>query len=183
MTPIIPMRPVMGARLTPQNILLEVLQMKLRGYIVQPKLNGDRGVLESTPTGLKLWNRYGTEYCAGHIDLTPWQALPPGIMLDGELYQQAFTPFEAIHSNNARLLFTPTTEGRIAGAKLACQIVHVPFLFNEPADDWLMEQVNAAENPRTRQWEGVVCKLRTTNYLPMKKPDHESPYWTKCKWY
>lgn len=173
-TPSIPMRPQMGVKLTADNVLYEVAKMKAKGYIVQRKLNGDRGVLEMTRLGLLLWNRYGSLYSASGVDLAAWNTLPLGTVLDGEVYLGEFYPFEVINDK--------LQEQRITDAEAMCRRCGQPYIFGGITNDWLIGEVTLDDNPKTRMWEGVVCKLAGAKYVPLKKPDHESPTWQKCKW-
>ena len=143
---IIPMRPTQGERLTPENVITVVNSYKRNGYIIQPKLNGDRGILESTKSGLKLWNRYGGIYSATLVDLSEWRNLHVGTILDGEIYKEIkmkykFYPFEAVVDGSAQM--------RINIARQYAKA----WLFSPPSDEWLLEQAKSNENIRTRRWE------------------------------
>lgn len=175
---------MMGARLTPQNVLAEVAKMQAKGYIVQRKLNGDRGVLEAASDGeLKLWNRYGSLYGASTVRLDEWSTLPIGTIIDGEIFEGHFYPFECIQVGRGfpMLYLQDNTEGRISGAKLLCQHYSVEYLY-DVTNEWLVDGCGEYANPHIVMWEGVVCKLANAKYVTLKKPDHESPTWVKLKW-
>ena len=170
----LPMRPMEGERLTAQNILAVTRMYRERGYLLQRKLNGDRGVLESRPDGLMLWNRYGSEYSASAVDLADWNVLPVGTILDGEVWRGEFYPFESIGPQDQA--------ARIALAQHWCAFCSNPYVFGGVTDDWLMGEVTLNADPLTRQWEGVVAKFASAKYVPLKKPHHESQAWVKLRW-
>jgi hypothetical protein len=165
-----------GPKLTIDNILAVIAEYKAKGYLVQRKLNVDRGVLEITPAGPMLWNRYGSEYCASEVDLSAWNALPSCI-LDGEVYRGEFYPFECLTCGE-----NATQTLRIGVAENICRNAGQPYIFGGITNDWLIGEVTLDTNPRTRMWEGCVMKLASAKYVPLKKPDNESAAWTKLRW-
>jgi hypothetical protein len=139
-------------------------------------LNGDRGILECTHDGLKLWNRYGSEYNASSVDLSGWRNLKPGTLLDGEIYRGEFFCFEEIVEGKDQAW-------RIATGRATTMILgNKQWVFDGITNDWLIGEVTLDADPRTRMWEGCVMKLANAKYVPLKKPDHESPTWVKLKW-
>ena len=171
--PFYPMRPTTGPKLTPANILGTVNSYRHQGYELQRKLNGDRAILERTVAGVRLWNRYGGNY-AFTVNLRPYRDLASGTMLDGEVYRGEFRAFEQLSENS-------DTIERIRDCELLCRFIGVPYLFGQVTDDWLMGEVTLPAS-RTRQWEGVVCKLASAKYVPLKTETQDSPTWTKLKW-
>ena len=178
-TPFLPMRPTPAERLTPDNILAVVGEYRARGWIEQRKLNGDSGTLESTKDGLKLWNRYGSIYAASGVKLNPWLGLPVGSILGGEIYQGEFRCFEVIQHLTEPL---ETASQRIAFAYPLCQQYSQPYIFGNVTNDWLMGEVTLKANPKTRMFEGLVWRLASAKYTPMKQPHHECPTIYKTKW-
>jgi ATP-dependent DNA ligase len=167
------MRPTTGPKLTPANILGTVQSYRLQGYEIQRKLNGDRAMLERTAAGVRLWNRYGGNYGFA-VNLKPYRDLATGTVLDGEVYRGEFYPFEQISDGS-------DTVERIRDCELLCRFVGVPYLFGGVTNDWLMGEVTLPAS-RTRQFEGVVCKLASAKYVPLKTETQDSPTWTKLRW-
>ncbi len=174
-TPFFPMRPISSPKLTSANVLYEVSRMVAQGFLIQPKLNGDRGILEATQTGLKLWNRYGGVYSASSVNLADWSNLKPGTLLDGEIWRGEFYCFEEIIDGD-------TTDRIAAGRATTLLLGNKKWLFNPPTTQWLLDQARSPEIRTVRQWEGVVCKLHSAPYTPAHKPDQETPFWVKLKW-
>lgn len=179
--PIIPMRPIEGPKLTAGNILDIVAHYKEHGCICQPKLNGDRGLLQRTDAGIIIWNRYGEEYSFA-VEKEPWMKLSPDTILDGEIYEGVFYPFECLSLGSSSILSEPAVFRTNTAEGLCARKPVTLFCFNEPSEAWLKLQVAERTNPRTRRWEGLVFKKADSPYVPLKKPDHESPAWIKCKW-
>lgn len=169
-----PMRPTSGQRLTAQNVHQLIAGYQARGYLVQPKLNGDRAVLVATHSGLQLWNRHGGPYQAACVQLWQWNHLPIGTILDGEVYDLMFCPFEVLNGG--------TAIARAAAAKQLCQQRGIAYLFDEPSRGWLLDQAASTENILRRQWEGVVCKHASSTYRPLHAAHQESAEWIKLKW-
>lgn len=179
--PLYPMRPTTGPMLCTANVLAVVGEYRNRGYCIQQKLNGDRGILEMTTAGPKLWNRRCGLYRATQVATGRWASLPVGTVLDGEVYGTGFYPFEALQVGDSPLIgeFFPA---RALATQGLCDRAGVPFLFFEPTDEWLLEQATLKANPLTRMWEGVVAKLECDTYRPLSHPDQESATWVKLKW-
>jgi ATP-dependent DNA ligase len=171
--PFFPMRPMTGERIEGQRAVDVVNSYIAKGYIVQPKLNGDRVTLAKVNGKLLAQNRHGAWY-SYNFDQKPWLSLPDGTCLDGEVRDKVFTPFEAL-SHAGKSLLRETAEYRVALAKSLCTAGRV-WLFDAPSDDWL--RASDANYPR---WEGVVVKLRASPYsiLGIKT---DSPDWKKLKW-
>ena len=180
-TPFYPMRPTPAEKLTPDNILAVVGVYRNRGWIEQRKANGDSGTLESTKEGLKLWNRYGSIYSAGGVKLNPWLGLPVGTILGGEIYQGEFRCFEVITTGLCDCTQLGASH-RISGAEQICRQFKQPYIFGNVTNDWLMGEVTLKANPKTRMWEGLVWRLASAKYTPMKQPHHECPNIVKTKW-
>jgi len=66
---------------------------------------------------------------------------------------------------------------RATAAKELCRTLGNGWLFDRPADAWL---VNCRENLPT--WEGIVAKRTGAPYRPTVKPWQENGEWAKLKW-
>jgi ATP-dependent DNA ligase len=162
------MRPVMAEALTPQNVLSVVRELSA-GYVLQPKLNGDRVILRKVNGAIECFNRHQSRYSFNVNAVLDWAGLPDGTVLDGEGYHGKFYPFEVV--NDAPV------EERVASAKRICLSLGNAYIFDAPTDAWLLR---CADN--LPQWEGIVAKQRGTKYEWLTKPHHTSWQWLKCKW-
>lgn len=179
--PFYPTRPSTGSRLTSDNVLVVVNDYRARGYIIQPKLNGDRGILVQAPGGVELWNREGTIYRAGEVNLGRWECLSPDTVLDGEIWQGEFYPFEAIVVSAGSLVHDRTAE-RIGWAIGQSARAGQDWLFETPTNEWLINEITLDADPLTRQWEGVVAKIDGAHYRTMSHPEQEAGTWVRLKW-
>ena len=170
-----PMRPCAGVKLTPENVIAVTQEAWKAGYILQRKLNGDRGILEVGRNGvITLWNRYGDEYILP-CNLQPFKKVLSGTVFDGEIYNGEFHPFEQLGNGD-------TAETRINNCKFSCAMYGIPYVFGGITADWLIGEVTLITNPRTRMWEGVVAKAAKSKYMPLTTATQDSPLWTKLKW-
>lgn len=170
-----PMRPTPGPLFTARNILRIVRDLAASGFLIQPKLNGDRVLLRKTAGQIEAYNRHGSRY--GHnLDVTGWTELPDDTLLDGEAWQGRFWPFEALEiAGNS--LAGECVSIRATAAKDFCRTLGHAYLFDRPADAWLRL---CREN--LPAFEGIVAKRIGSPYKPIKKPFHKSAHWVKLKW-
>ena len=171
-----PMRPAMGLTLTAANVIRLVRKAERIGFMVQPKLNGDRVILRKIDGKVEAWNRRGSRYSFSVNADANWQGLPDDTLLDGEGWQCKFYPFEALRIGGQDLTGACVTV-RAAAAKDLCRKLGNGWLFDRPADAWLRL---CRENLPT--WEGIVAKKTGTPYTPTKKMFHDSDGWLKLKW-
>jgi len=82
--------------LSPRNVLATVRRLEAAGYLIQPKLNGDRVLLVKRGWIVEAYNRRGSRYGFSVHAISDWRALPEGTLLDGEGWQGRFYPFEAL---------------------------------------------------------------------------------------
>ena len=171
----LPMRPTMGDRLTPRNVLRIVRELE-PDFLIQPKLNGDRVLLHKTASTITAWNRHGSRYSFNVNAAADWHGLPDDTLLDGEGWQGRFWPFEAVEIAGASLSAECVTV-RATAAKDLCRTLGQAYLFYRPADAWL---VLCREN--LPAWEGIVAKRTGKPYTPITRPSHKSRQWLKVKW-
>jgi len=175
-TPFLPPRPMMGEKLTAENVIKIAHIRRANGYSLTRKLNGDHGILESTGGGvLILWNRFGGIY-SNAVDLSPWKGIGRGLLLDGEIWKQRFYPWE-------RIDVAVNAQDRLDYAKTLCHACKVDWMYGPVDDDWLVIEAGMpGQNPRTRTYEGFVSKLITSKYTPAKTVYQECPFYIKDKW-
>lgn len=169
------MRPTAtGLSLTPDNVVAVVRDIEADGWIVQPKLNGDRVLLVKRDGIVTAWNRRGSRYSFNVNATADWRGLPDGTLLDGEGWQGRFHPFECVEIGAASLAAEPVNV-RVEAAKELCRTLGNPWLFDRPTDAWLRL---CREN--LPAWEGIVAKCG--RYATLRKPWWESETWLKMKW-
>lgn len=175
--PLLPPRPTAtDAQLTPANAVEIVRDLETLGWLIQPKLNGDRVLLRKVDGIVEAWNRLGNRYSFSVNATADWRGLPDGTLLDGESWQGRFYPFEALRVGGQDLT-AACVSSRADAAKELCRTLGNCWLFDRPADDWL---IRCRENLPT--WEGIVAKRIGSQWTPIKKAWHESPDWLKAKW-
>lgn len=171
-----PMRPAPGPTLTSSNVLRLVRQIEAAGWLVQPKVNGDRVLLAKLDGVVTAWNRIGSRYSFTVNAVADWTGLPDDSLLDGEGWQGRFYPFEALRIEGQDLTGSCVSI-RAARARELCQTTGNKFLFDRPADAWLKL---CGENLPT--WEGIVAKKLGEIYRPVRKAHFTSATTIKAKW-
>ena len=177
------MRPTArGIKLTADNVIDECWAIG-GTHVLQPKLNGDRaGLAVIEGNRVVIQSRRGDWYPFEVQNRNTFaKSCSPGTLFDGEVYRKVFYPFELLAINGESLLREPV-EARIYSAREVCETIGVPWLFSPPCSEWLKAQATAIEPPLTRQWEGVVAKMKGTPYKILGAAHQESPEWTKLKW-
>jgi ATP-dependent DNA ligase len=167
-----PMRPTATGK-APTVSLLKTLRDK---FVVTPKLNGDRAILWVLADEVYIHNRHGSAYTFMVRNRASFAQLPVGTVLDGEVFNRNFYPFECLAYGDADYTKQPAWK-RLKLAEKLCQLLGIDWLFAEPTDEWIG---NGAANGT--QWEGVVLRLRNSIYRPCGKPFQESSEWFKLKW-
>ena len=169
-----PMRPSATREWSREQIVAMVPELSSK-YIVSPKLDGDRVVLIVGDAGdTVVWNRHGSEYRFNVWNRGDFgRHIPAGSILDGEVWSRNFHPFDCVKWGDTDVSMMPV-EQRIEYARQACELIGIPYLFNQPSPAWL----RAAGD----EIEGVVIKLRGSPYRWQKRPHHDSPDWLKLRW-
>jgi len=181
--PFFPMRPTTGTPFTPKNYANVLSAVK--NYHWQPKLNGDRvcaGVLDGK---VYVQNRHGSFFKHPIHNLDKYLKLPSGTVLDGEVKDKEFLPFEALSYGTENFMKACPSE-RAKNAKIITEVVGVDWIFEVPTQDWILEQITIAAQSRLRhqnpKWEGIVAKLKGSPYVPLGAETQTSRSWFKCKW-
>jgi ATP-dependent DNA ligase len=175
--PFFPMRPTLGRAIVPGREE-EVLSL-LETHVAQLKLNGDRACVANFDGTVRIQNRHGSWF-KNSVDLRPFQLLPRGFCLDGEVYQKKFHPFEALAIDGVSLLAKPVEE-RIEQARYFCEGARLPWAWDFPGIEWLRCAAKAAKHEKIPVYEGLVFKRRGSKYVLSGSADSPSQYWTKCK--
>ena len=172
--PMFPMRPKSGRQITTKTDIKDIFTRIKSGWTVQLKINGDRAQVGVNENGVHVANRHGGWYGLS-VDITEWQSLPPGTLLDGEIFKKKFYPFEVV-SYDGLSLDRSTPANREAKARWLCEKHKVQWLY-EPTQVVLSKM---RENMPVI--EGVVLKMANTPYLPLSTATRESDSWIKWKW-
>ena len=175
--PFYPMRPRLGESITQANVRLALRRAKADGYLVQPKLNGDRvlvAVLEDHR--VLAVTRHNSPYSFKVMNLELFAGLPAMTVLDGEVYRRQFYPFEAVAVAGESLVDSGPEE-RAPRARELCHRLGVAWQFDAPTARFM-------ENRRGNLpvWEGVVLKKLGSRYLPLGSEAQESATWVKRRW-
>lgn len=174
--PLFPMRPVEGLRLTSIERVNNVLDSMANGDVVQRKLNGDRAVLLVKDGRISVINRYCSTFSHPILNRDAFLAIPSGSVIDGEVYQRKFLPFEVLAIGGESLTKLGPKE-REDEARRVCRLSQVDFIFGDITRAWLS---NFGAN--APMWEGVVVKQNGSPYVPLGSSGQESKTWKKLKW-
>ncbi len=178
--PFFPMRPIAGAKLSAGNFQRELAKIR-RTHILQPKLNGDRACVAVLGDTVRIQSRRGDWY-SHTVNLQPFHNLNAGTLLDGEVWQGEFYPFEVLAGRGISALRS-SVEERIDMAESVCHHLNIEWQFGSRTDGWILDELcREGQEPLTRQWEGIVAKLRGSSYRMLGAAHQESPEWIKLKW-
>lgn len=175
--PFFPMRPALGRTLRTPKLVEDFLsQLDVDYWLMQPKLNGDRGCLATVRDQTYVQNRHGGWYSYPVKNAAVFLRLGNGCCWDGEIYEGNFHPFEAL-AVRGKLCFEWPVGERVDQAKSQVESIGQPWLFDAPSAAWLLaRQANAPK------WEGVVLKRRQSLYLRQGSPDMAALTWIKRRW-
>lgn len=173
--PYFPPRPTPGVPLNKGNCDGYVKRESVR-YHLQPKLNGDRALFCLFGGKTSLSSRHGHTYSFSCENLRVFNNLPDGTVLDGEVWQKRYYPFEAVVIGGSSLMLEcPSVRARFA--QYICERLSIQWLFDQPTQEWINNL-----NSNGKHWEGVVKKLRGSPYHPLASADQNSGTWFKNKW-
>jgi hypothetical protein len=169
--PFYPMRPTRGKLGTPEQLHEDLGG----GWVIQPKLNGDRATLGVFVPGIFIQNRHLSRFKHRVKNADLFKALPNGTCVDGEVYGSEFFPFEVLALGRDQLLDSPV-EFRVSQAERLCSILGVPWIFQPPSQASL-----AFMREQPKKWEGYV-KKRSGSAYAIYGVERDSDEWFKCKW-
>lgn len=175
--PFFPMRPTTGSRihnLASAKRLLE--QVNAGTYLMQPKLGGDRVSLAVHNDRVLTQNRHGGWYSHPVDNRHDFLKLGNGCVLDGEVFEKAFYPFEALAYMGKSLLRASVAEREVIALSLVRLLGH-PWLFNTPSLVWLQKR-----KEHGKKWEGVVTKRSISPYVLSSSDTAASLHWFRHLW-
>lgn len=174
--PFFPMRPTKGARVTKDNVRRLFAEATNGHYLAQKKLNGDRACLAVKDGRVTIINRRG-EFLKHPVSNTKdFLKLSDGTLLDGEVWQKGFYPFEALVIENSSLLQACPTVREAEAKKISSFLGH-QWIFTPPTLEWL--ELLEGNLPT---WEGLVLKRVKSPYIMLGSENQESPTWMKRRW-
>ena len=173
--PFFPMRPSHGVSISPIN-KATVIEQEAKKYFIQPKLNGDRAALLVQSGALHIQNRHGDWYRFGIKNGRQFLHLPDTTLLEGEVFESRFHPFEALVVDGESML-RECPSVRAFEARRLCSLIGVEWLFESPTTGWVLHNFC-----RSKEWEGVVLKKLGSPYLPLGLATQHSSTWWKRKW-
>ena len=175
--PFFPMRPWTGRTVHDPGSVQRLWSEIIGGeWHAQPKLNGDRSLLAVHDGRVLVANRRGSWFKHPVANASEFKQLPNGTVLDGEVYDRMFLPFDALAVGTEVLLNESPLQRELAARQCVKFLGHVWWFF-KPTLKWLLGLRN--NNPT---WEGVVLKKSTSTYQPLGTEGQESQEWKKCKW-
>lgn len=178
--PFFPARPSMGVPATKKLGLCCFIADMDRGYVVQPKLNGDRaclGIVERDGGNFILvQNRHGSWLTQKIKNVGSFVNLGAGTCLDGEVVDGQFYPFEVLAWGGESFM-GDTGIVREKLARIVCREAGVPYLFKPPTPKYVRR--GFANLPR---FEGWVSKDPKASYDLMSSATQESSSWVKYRW-
>ncbi len=172
--PFFPMRPLTGPMLRTESDIAQVLANT--DYHWQPKLNGDRVIFAKVGGKVYLCNRHNNWYSYAIQNQFVWEHAPDQTVLDGEVWNRKFYPFEALVVAGQSLLRDCVTVRAKAAKELSHELME-PFLFDSPTEEWLRANLIA----KPKEWEGLVGKRKNSPYLILGT-QKDTPGVVKRKW-
>src|SRR5574343_881754 len=174
--PFFPMRPTPGPSLLTKEAVAQVVDYIRRDqFVVQRKRNGDR-VIMAKINGKVYWaNRHGSFYNYDIANKALFNNLPDTTVLDGEVRDKTFSPFEGlVLGGKSYLLDGPDIREMVA--RKVCSDLNDNWAY-EVSEIWMLDF--------EKNWpveEGVVIKRVGSRYLPLGSDNQNSPTWFKLKW-
>lgn len=175
--PFFPMRPTTGSRIHNSISAKRLLAQVASGtYVMQPKLGGDRASLAVHEDRVLVQNRHGGWYGHPVHNKADFLKLGNGVVFDGEVFEGAFYPFEALAYDKRSLLRASAAEREVLAVSLVRLLGH-PWLFNTPAQAWLNKR-----KQHGKKWEGVVMKRAISPYVVAASDTATNLHWFKHLW-
>ena len=173
--PYYPPRPRTGVVITASNYSALVEKESSR-YVIQPKLNGDRAELLVKDGRISFANRHGSLYSFAVKNAQDFTALPDLTVLDGEVWQKNFYPFEAVVVGGISFMRECPTVRSAKAKEISNSLGHT-WIFDFEGIGWLGMQRRDLPT-----WEGVVLKQLGSPYLPLASDTQHTVQWVKRKW-
>lgn len=175
--PFYPMRPAQGRVLRNSASVNQLLQdMKSGTWVVQPKMHGDRACLGVLNGKVYIQNRHGSWLRHKVKNADVFKKLPNATVLDGEVFEGKFYPFETLAVAGKNMTMATCMEREVLAMKL-CQFLEIEWRFAKPSEKWLL---NLRKNEP--MFDGVVLKKAASPYIILGSADQVSLDWMKRRW-
>jgi hypothetical protein len=176
--PFLPIRPVSSSELRNQGNVEEFYWKQLRkeDWVIQPKLEGDRACVGVLNGKVYIQNRHGSWYKPTVNNLEDFKKLPSGTVLDGEVFNGNFYPFDCLASAGKSYLMMTAGEREVMAYQAAKFLGH-PWLFERPNKSWV-----AKLRGQMPFYGGMVLKRIGSPYIIPGSPDKLSLDWFKHCW-
>jgi hypothetical protein len=176
--PFYPMRPAQGRVLRNQGNVDEFHHQVLRthDWVVQPKLEGDRACIGVLDGKVYIQNRHGEWFKHKVTNLADFKKLPNNTVLDGEVFQGNFYPFECLASSGKSFLMATAAEREVLAFQLSKFLGH-EWKFGKPSKSWV-----AKLDKNMPVYGGVVLKRSASPYIMLGSPSQASLDWLKRCW-
>jgi hypothetical protein len=176
------MRPSTGIRIRTVDTIKFLLDQASSGhYVLQNKINGDRATLTVLDGEVYIFNRFGSAYKMTVLNREDYSTLPDRTVLDGEIVNRTFSPFEALVVGGKSLLDECVTV-RIAEAKKIAE-AYDEWLFEYPTFEQLVSWFESQRPLGLKcRVEGVVKKATKTPYRVLGSAGQESSDWWRHRW-
>lgn len=175
--PFYPMRPAQGRVLRNRASVDQLLKDMSSGtWVVQPKMHGDRACVGVLNGKVYIQNRHGGWFRHSVKNLDVFKKLPDRTVLDGEVFERNFYPFEALAVAGKSMTMCTCMEREVMAMKL-CQYLEIPWKFDKPSVKWLLKL-----KQNEPMFDGVVLKKAASPYIILGSADQVSLDWLKRRW-
>jgi hypothetical protein len=145
------------------------------------KLNGDRICVGVVDGDAYAQNRHGSWYKMTIDNLKTYASLKGAWLLDGEVFNKQFYPFEVVVAASKSVAALCPQE-RKDYAKQLCRRLGVPWMYGIDIKDIVSQSERLIPLADGKIYEGVVGKQKSSPYVPLGTVSGASPAWIKHKW-
>jgi hypothetical protein len=176
--PFFPIRPFHGHVLRNQGNVEDFYwkELRKRDWVIQPKLDGDRACVGVLDKKVYIQNRHGSWHKLPVKNREDFAKLPSGTVLDGEVFEGNFYPFDCLALAGKSYLLATAGEREVLAFQCSKFLGHV-WKFERPNKAWV-----AKLRGNLPLYGGVVLKRMGSPYLIPGDPSKLSLDWMKKCW-
>lgn len=179
--PFYPPRPITGSMIT-RSTVVGFVKSNVENWLIQPKLNGDRVLVLIKDSEVYFANRHGSFYKFAVANKAQLLTLPNLTVLDGEVKDKMFDPFEAVvEAGQSLARACPSLRAERAKFIAQTQLLR-PYLFDPVTQAWMESTMASNSTARVPCWEGTVRKRLGSPYTPLASSTQTAGVWIKNKW-